>query len=138
MVLQAAIAAAHCTAASFAGTDWAEVVRLYSWLLSVDPSPGFALGRCVALSYLCGPAAGLADLDEVLATGLLDRYPYAPAARAHMLDRLGRRDEATAAWRRAGELARTEAERSYFLLQACDGADSTGRITPPAQPGACD
>jgi RNA polymerase sigma-70 factor (ECF subfamily) len=138
MVLQAAIAAAHCRAASFAATDWAEVVRLYSWLLSVDPSPGFALGRCVALSYLCGPAAGLADLDEVLATGLLDRYPYAPAARAHMLDRLGRRDEATAAWRRAGELARTEAERSYFLLQACDGADSTGRITPPAQPGACD
>jgi len=118
MVLQAAIAAEHCRAASFAATDWAEVVRLYSWLLSVDPSPGFALGRCVALSYLSGPAVGLADLEEVLATGLLDRYPYAPAARAHMLSRLGRGNEASQAWQQAGELARTDAERRYFRVRA--------------------
>ena len=118
MVLQAAIAAEHSRARSFETTDWAAIVRLYSWLLSVDPSPGFALGRCVAVSYLSGPSAGLADLDEVLAMGALDRYPYAAAARAQMLSRLGRLDEAAAHWRRAAELARTAAERRHFIQRA--------------------
>ena len=86
MVLQAAIAAEHSRASSFGATDWPRVVTLYSWLLTVDPSPGFALGRSIALSYSLGPALGLADLDELLATGTLDRYPYAPAARADMLE----------------------------------------------------
>ena len=93
-------------------------MTLYSWLLSVDPSPGFALGRCVALSYLSGPAAGLADLDAVLALGSLDRYPYAPAARAQMLERLERFDEAAAEWKRAARLARTDAEQRYFSGRA--------------------
>lgn len=114
LVLQAAIAAEHSRAASLATTDWALVVSLYSRLLTVDPSPGFALGRCIALSYLSGPAAGLADLDEVLALGLLDRYPYAPAARGQLLERLDRGDEAVAQWRRAATLARSAAERTFF------------------------
>lgn len=123
MVLQAAIAAEHSRAPSWAGTDWARVVALYSQLLVVDPSPGFALGRCVALSYLSGPAAGLADLDEVLALGLLDRYPYAPAARAQLLERLGRGVEARAHWQRAAALARTSAERTYFEARAAPTRD---------------
>lgn len=114
MVLQAAIAAEHSRAASLPATDWARVVSLYSRLLTVDPSPGFALGRCVALSYLSGPAAGLADLDEVMALGVLNRYPYAPAARAQLLERLGRRAEAATQWQRAAALARSTAERSFF------------------------
>ena len=118
MVLQAAIAAEHSRAPSLDGTDWARVVALYSQLLAVDPSPGFALGRCVALSYLSGPAAGLADLDEVLALGLLDRYPYAPAARAQLLDRLDRKAEARTYWESAAALARTSAERTYFQARA--------------------
>ena len=122
MVLQAAIAAEHSRAASLAATDWTRVVALYSRLLTADPAPGFALGRSVALSYLSGPAAGLADLDEVLAMCVLDRYPYAPAARAQLLDRLGRGDEAAGEWRRAAVLARTVAERSFFQSQAELGA----------------
>ncbi len=114
MVLQAAIAAEHSRSPSFQATDWPRVVTLYSWLLTVDPSPGFALGRSIALSYSLGPAAGLADLDELLATGVLDRYPYAPAARADMLSRLGRRSEAAEQWQKAAELARSDGERSYF------------------------
>jgi RNA polymerase sigma-70 factor (ECF subfamily) len=50
--------------------------------------------------------------------GALDRYPYAPAARAQMLSRLGRLDEAAAHWRRAAELARTAAERRHFVQRA--------------------
>lgn len=118
MVLQAAIAAEHSRAASFQATDWARVVSLYSRLLQVDPSPGFALGRSVALSYLSGPAEGLADLEEVLALGLLDRYPYAAAARAQLLERLGRPAEARGDWLRAAALARTAAERDHFRQRA--------------------
>ena len=118
VVLQAAIAAEHSTARSFAATDWAAVVALYSRLLTVDPSPGFALGRSVAMSYLCGPEVGLRDLDDVVATGAFGGYPYAVAARAQMLARLDRKVDAATHWRRAAELARTGAERAYFLDQA--------------------
>ena len=55
----------------------------------------------MAVSYRVGAAAGLADLDEVLALGGLESYPYAHAARATMLDRLGRDEEAAASWRAA-------------------------------------
>lgn len=130
LVLQAAIAAEHSRAASLATTNWALVVSLYSRLLTVDPSPGFALGRCIALSYLSGPAAGLADLDEVLALGVLDRYPYAPAARAQLLERLDRIDEAAAQWRRAAVLARSAAERTFFEHRAGGLEDRPG---PPGR-----
>ena len=118
MVLQAAIAAEHCSAPDFASTDFARVVTLYSRLLTVDPSPGFALVRCIAVSYLSGPAVGLADLDEVLALGVLGAYPYAAAARAQMLERLHRSAEAAQEWTRAAGLARTTAEREYFQGRA--------------------
>ncbi|MET3806420.1 RNA polymerase sigma-70 factor (ECF subfamily) [Nakamurella sp. UYEF19] len=123
MILQAAIAAECSTATSFAETDWGRVVDLYGRLLTLDPSPGFALGRCVALSHLSGPAVGLADLDGVLASGLLDRSPYAPAARAQMLERLGRSGEARGEWLSARDRAGTGAQRDYFAA----------RISPPDQ-----
>ena len=87
---QAAIAAEHAVAPTFADTDWARIVACYDALLTIEPSPTIAVGRCVAVSYVAGAAAGLADLDEVIAVGGLERYPYAHAARAQMLDRLGR------------------------------------------------
>lgn len=117
MVLQAAISAAHCIAPSFERTDWATVVELYSRLLTADPSPAFAVGRSVALSYLLGPAAGLADLDGVLATGVLSRWPYAAAARAQLLERSGQGESAVLEWRRAAALARTEAESAWFTAR---------------------
>ena len=89
----------------------------YDALLTVEPSPTIALGRCVAISYAAGPEAGLADLDEVLALGGLDAYPYAHAARAQMLDRLGRAAEAAESWAAAGRSARTDAERAFFAAR---------------------
>jgi RNA polymerase sigma-70 factor (ECF subfamily) len=116
--LQAAIAAEHASAPTFSDTDWTRIVALYDQLLAVHPSPTIALGRCAAMSYLRGPQAGLADLDEVLALGSLDRYPYAHALRAQLLDRLDARPEARREWIRAASCARTDAERDYFAGRA--------------------
>ena len=88
--LQALIAAEHARAASFAATDWPGLIGLYDRLLRIEPSPTVAIGRCIAISYAAGPEAGLRDLDEVIALDVLDRYPYAHAARADMLERLNR------------------------------------------------
>ncbi len=117
IAIQAAIAGEHARAPSVESTDWCRVVGLYDALLAAEPSPTIALGRCIALSYLLGPEAGLTDLDEVLAVGGLDGYPYAHAARAQLLDRLGRHREAAADWTRAAACARTDAERSFFATQ---------------------
>jgi RNA polymerase sigma-70 factor (ECF subfamily) len=114
MTLQAAIAAEHAIAPRFEATDWERILALYDALLTLEPSPTLALGRCVALSYLRGPAAGLNDLDEVVAVADLDRYPYAHAARAQFLERLGRDEQAATAWDSAASRARTGAERAFF------------------------
>ncbi|WP_051265131.1 RNA polymerase sigma factor [Nakamurella lactea] len=118
MVLQAAIAAEHCRAKRFADTDWDRIIALYGDLLTVLPSPTLALGRCVAWSYRYGPEPGLTDLQEVMADGRLDRYPYAHAAQAEMLQRTAQADAAVDAWRRAAECARSGSERSFFLARA--------------------
>lgn len=118
LVLKALIAAEHDRATSFGATDWPRVVQWYSRLLHVEPSPTVAVGRCVALSHLAGPIVGLNDLDEVLALGVLQHYPYAFAARAQLLGRLSRRLEAASWWAKAADLARTTAEREYFDGQA--------------------
>lgn len=117
IALQAAIAGEHARATSLESTDWCRVIALYDRLLAAEPSPTIALGRCIAMSYLLGPEAGLADLEEVLAVGELDGYPYAHAARAQLLDRLGRHQEAVAHWTRAAACARTDAERTFFAAE---------------------
>lgn len=118
MTLQAAIAAEHAVAPRFEDTDWVRILRLYDDLLTVQPSPTLAVGRCVALSYLHGPALALADLAEVMQVGGLDRYPYAHAARAQFLQRQGRDADAAVAWRTAADHARTAAEREFFQGRA--------------------
>ncbi|GAB1514454.1 RNA polymerase sigma factor [Actinophytocola sp. KF-1] len=90
--LQAAIAAEHARAPSYAETDWAEIVRLYELLLSVAPNEAAALGHAVATAEACGAEAGLALLAG------LPPSPRAHAIRAELLAREGRFAEA------AGEL----------------------------------
>ncbi len=113
--LQAAIAAVHASAANAEATDWARIVALYDVLLRIEPSPVIALNRTVALSMRDGPRAALADLDTVMADGVLDDYHLAHAARADLCRQLGRYPEARQACERALELARQEPERR--LLQ---------------------
>jgi RNA polymerase sigma-70 factor (ECF subfamily) len=112
--LQAAIASLHATAPSYDATDWRQVLGLYGELLKVWPSPVVALNRAVALSMVDGPAAALGEIEELERDGRLAGYRYLPAVRADLLRRLGRHDEAAAAYRAALDLVDNEAERKFL------------------------
>ena len=112
--LQAAIAAVHDEAESAETTDWPQIVGLYDVLRSVAPSALVELNRAVAVAMAEGPAAGLALIRELSGSGELDRYHLFHAARARLLDRLGRFEEAAQAYRRALDLAGNEPERAFL------------------------
>ena len=112
--LQAAIAAIHCQAARAAETDWNEIVGLYDLLTRIEPSPIVALNRAVAVAMRDGPAAGLALVEALLARGELADYRLAHATRADLCRRLGRTEDARAAYARALALTRQEAERQFL------------------------
>lgn len=112
--IQAAIAAVHAGASTAAATDWRRIVALYDALLALHPSPVVELNRAVAVALCDGPAAGLALIDGILERGDLTEYHLAHAARADLLRRLARRDEARAAYERALGLARQEPERRFL------------------------
>lgn len=112
--LQAAIAAVHAEAATADATDWPQIVALYDLLLRVDPSPVVALNRAVAVAERDGPAPALALVDALLADGALAGYHLAHATRAELLRRLGRSDEARAAYQRALGLVRQLPERAFL------------------------
>jgi RNA polymerase sigma-70 factor (ECF subfamily) len=112
--LQAAIAAVHARAATWEATDWDEVVRLYDALCDAWPSPVVALNRAVAVGLARGPQAGLDALDEIGQPAELDRYAYVSVARAEMLARLGRDDEAATAYRAAIALTDNDVERDFL------------------------
>ena len=109
--IQAAIAAVHAEAPAAADTDWNEIVGLYDALMAVNPSPVVALNRAVAVAMRDGPAAGLALVDELLASGDLSDYRFAHAARAELCRRLGRTEEARRSYERALKMTRQEPER---------------------------
>ncbi|ERI50355.1 RNA polymerase subunit sigma-24 [Pseudomonas sp. EGD-AK9] len=112
--LQAAIAAVHAEAPSLEATDWAQIVGLYDELLRLTPSPVIELNRAVALAMRDGPEAGLAQVDRLLAAGELDNYHLAHAARADLLRRLDRREQARAAYRQALALAQQGPDRQFL------------------------
>jgi RNA polymerase sigma-70 factor (ECF subfamily) len=108
--LQALIAAEHCAAQ----TDWRRVAALYGLLAAARPGPVVELNRAVALAMAEGPERGLELLDELAARGELDAYHLLHSARADLLRRLGRGEEAAAAYRRALELAENPVERRFL------------------------
>jgi RNA polymerase sigma-70 factor (ECF subfamily) len=112
--LQAAIASLHDAAATPRATDWAQIAALYAGLAAMTPSPVVELNRAVAVAMADGPAAGLAIADAIAATGHLSEYSYLHSARADLLRRLGRRDDAAAAYRRARELTANAAEQAFL------------------------
>jgi RNA polymerase sigma-70 factor, ECF subfamily len=112
--VQAAIAACHASASSAAATDWTEIAVLYERLSGMVPSPVVALNRAVAVAMADGPAAGLLLVEQLEQSGALSDYHFLPATRADLLRRLGRGEDAAAAYRRALELAPTDAERRYL------------------------
>ena len=112
--LQAAIAACHATAGRAADTDWARIAALYGELARLVPSPVVRLNRAVAVAMAEGPDAGLELVEALEASGELAGYHLLPATRADLLRRLGRSEEAAAAYDEALELAATDAERRYL------------------------
>ncbi len=112
--LQAAIAAVHAEAPNAAATDWAQIVGLYDILLRIEPSPVIELNRAVAVAMRDGPEAGLALIDAILARGELCDYHLAFAARGELCRRLGKFEQATAAYRRAIELVQQDPERRFL------------------------
>jgi RNA polymerase sigma-70 factor (ECF subfamily) len=112
--VQAAIAALHDQAAAPADTDWRQIVGLYAVLMRLAPSPVIELNHAAALSFVDGPQAALLRIEALAARGQLAGYDALPAARADLLRRLGRADEARAAYAEALALARHEPERRFF------------------------
>ena len=113
--VQAAIAAVHTGAPAAGVTDWRQIVALYDRLLTLNPSPVVELNRSVAVAMRDGPEAGLSLIDTILGRGELATYHLAHAARADLLRRLGRRDEARVAYARSLELAQQEPERRFLV-----------------------
>jgi len=112
--LQAAIAALHAQAPSYAETDWPQILTLYDELLRIWPSPVVALNRAVAVSMVEGPEAALAEVEALDRDGRLAGYRYLPATKADLLRRLGRDAEAADAYRAALALSDNAAEQEFL------------------------
>ena len=112
--VQAAIAACHATASTAEATDWYEIAALYAVLAEMVPSSVVELNRAVAVGMAEGPAAGLDLVERIDVDPTLSAYHLVPATRADLLRRLGRHDEAAAAYREAIAMVRTDAERRYL------------------------
>ena len=123
---EAAIAAAHATAARHEDTDWPAIVDWYERLLALAPSPAARLAHAIAIGAAHGPAAGLAAVDAVLPQLPRERYPFGHAARGDFLARLGQRDAAHAAFTEALSQARSDAERTLLARKRRELDD-----TPP-------
>ncbi len=114
--LQAAIAGVHAQAVAARDTDWPQIASLYSLLLRINPSPVVALNHAVAVAMADGAAAGLHLLDRLASSEALADYHLLPAARADLLRRLDRHEEAADAYRAALTLVGNDADR-HFLEQ---------------------
>ncbi len=110
-LIQASIAVEHAR-----GSDWARIAWLYDHLWAVSPTPIVALNRAVAIAERDGPDAGLVEMEAIRD---LDGYHLFHAARADLLRRLDRRDEAAAAYGAALALTDSDVERDFL----------TGRLT---------
>lgn len=110
--LQAAIAGCHANAASWAETDWLQILTLYDLLLRFDSSPVIRLNHAIALSHLRGPEAALAEVDQV--ADRLSGYHLLHATRAQLLTALGDHAAARVANERALELTNNPAEQQLL------------------------
>jgi len=123
--IQAAINAVHTDAPTAAETDWRQILLLYDQLLQFTPGPIVALNRAVALAEVQGPEVALRAIDAIEEENRhLSRYHLLHAVRADLFRRLGRIDEATAAYEVAISCSTNQVE-SDFLQQ---NLESVGRL----------
>lgn len=122
--LQAAIVACHARARTADETDWRRIASLYDALAEVVPSPIVELNRAVAVGMAFGPADALEIIDAIADEPALKGYHLVPAARADMLEKLGRNDEARGEFERAASLTRNSRERELLLRRARSNEDA--------------
>jgi len=116
--LQAAIAACHARAPRAQDTDWVRIAALYDALAQLRPSPVVELNRAVAVTMAFGPAAGLEIVDALADEPALRGYHLLPSVRGDLLARLGRAEEAHAAFTLAASLTGNARERELLLERA--------------------
>jgi RNA polymerase sigma-70 factor, ECF subfamily len=116
-VVQAAIAALHAKAPTAAATDWRQIAALYAYLLQRAPTAVVELNHAVAVAMVDGPEAALLLIDAIEARGALRGYHLLYAARANLLRRLGRSDDARHEYEKALGLALLEPERRFLELR---------------------
>jgi RNA polymerase sigma-70 factor (ECF subfamily) len=113
--LQAAIAAVHAEARAAAETDWRQIAALYTVLSRINPSPVVFLNHAVAVAMSEGLAEGLTLIDQLGKTTELDTYYLYHAARADILRRMNRREEAMHEYESALALTTNAVEQRYLL-----------------------
>jgi RNA polymerase sigma factor (sigma-70 family) len=122
--LQAAIVACHARAPASGDTDWPRISGLYAELVAIMPSPVIELNRAVAVGMAEGPQAGLEIVDRLMHEPALKYYHLLPSVRGDLLRKLGRCEEARAAFEAAAALAGNSRERDLLKRRAAEAADA--------------
>jgi RNA polymerase sigma factor (sigma-70 family) len=125
--LQAAIVACHARASGADDTDWRAIAMLYEKLLALIRSPVIELNRAVAVGMADGPAAGLAIVEALVEGGELRNYHLLPTVRGDLLERLGRHDEARAAFETAAGMTANTREQEMLKRRAAAAASRTAQ-----------
>ena len=125
--LQAAIIACHAQAATSDVTDWRRICTLYAELAGLVASPVIELNRAVAVGMAEGPQAGLAIVDALAGEPALKNYHLLAGVRGDLLQKLGRYDEARAAFEAAAELAANKREQELMRRRAAEAVDAARR-----------
>ncbi len=128
--LQAAIAATHATAPTFADTHWTQIVELYDALLRAAPSPIVELNRAVAVAMQAGPTEALTLIESILERGDLTEYHLAHAIQADLYRQLGKTDSARRAYQRALKLAQQEPERRFIEQRLAELSEKGAKEEP--------
>jgi RNA polymerase sigma factor (sigma-70 family) len=120
--LQAAIIACHAQASTADETDWPRISGLYARLAAIIRSPVIELNRAVAVGMAEGPEAALAIVDNLAQEPALKNYHLLGSVRGDLLHRLGRFEEARAAFEAAAGLAGNQREQELLKRRAAEAA----------------
>jgi RNA polymerase sigma factor (sigma-70 family) len=124
--LQAAIVACHAEAQMATDTEWPRVVALYAELAAITGSPIVELNRAVAIGFAEGAEPALAIVERLLHEPALSGYHLLPSVRGDLLHKLGRYEEAHAAFETAAALAGNRRERDLLKRRAAAAAAARG------------
>lgn len=120
-LVEASIAGLHCSAKTYAETEWGKILELYNLLYHLNPTPVVALNRAIALGKAEGPGKGLEALKAIPDAGKLKDYPFYPAALGEFHLLAGQPKEAESYFAEAVKRSRNEPERAFFgrKLKSC-------------------